>query len=129
MQHIMLYERMAYIVPGRVPGYRRTARGSIEVWWPDPPDEEKPVLIYLDTGFGKYERKVDSRGVLNLQEAAVALFGADRTTVYRLIKGGHLRAVNHQGKIFVPRQSIESYLIAVSRQRRGRRLGEGWGET
>lgn len=119
---------MPYILPGGVPGYRVTARGSIEVWWPDPPDAEKPVLVYRDTGFGRYERKVDSRGVLNLQEAAVALFGADRTTVYRLIKSGQLRAVNHQGKIFVPRQSIESYLIAASRQRRGRRLGEGWGE-
>ena len=122
----MLYERMAYLLPP-LPGYRRTARGSIQVWWPDPPDPQKPVLVYRDTGFGKYMREVGPRGVLDLQETAVALFGADRTTVYRLIKGGHLRALSQEGKILVPRKSIERYMEVASKQRRGRRLGEGWG--
>lgn len=117
---------MAYILPG-LPGYRVTARGPIEVRWPDPPDLQKPVILFRRFGFGTYKREVGPEGAFDIHEAAVALYGADRTTIYRLINGGHLRAVKREGKILIPRRAIERYLALVSRNRRGRKLGEAWG--
>ncbi len=114
-----------YVYPG-APRYRKIARGPIEVWWPIA-DPRAEMIVRRRIGIYIYERRVETRGLLDIQEAAVALNGADRTTVYRLIKSGRLRAMKDQGRILVPRQDIERYLMQVALQRRGRRLGESWG--
>ena len=116
---------MAYFWVGR-PRVWKIVRGSIEIVWPVPLNSRAPLRIRRRIGFYIVQRRVELEGLLDIQEAAVALNGADRTTVYRLIREGHLRAVKQGGRILVPRRELARYLIAVANRNRGRRLGQRW---
>jgi excisionase family DNA binding protein len=113
----MAYERMHRL---------RLNRGGIEVEWVLPLGSSAPLIVRRLNGVRFQEWEVGPNDFLDVQEAAVALNEADRTTVYRLIREGRLAARMIRGKIAIPRHSLEKYLIQAMEQRRGRRLGEKW---
>ncbi len=72
-----------------------------------------------------YARPVGPRSLLTRQEAAAALGGANRVTVYRLLRDRQLRTVrqNPDGDPLIPLTDIQRYLRDKASEPRGRPLG------
>jgi excisionase family DNA binding protein len=83
-------------------------------------------MVERRIGAQVWQRSVEQFDYLDVPEAALAMNGADRTTIYRLIREGRLRAIQRDGAILIQRAEVDRYLRAAASQGRGRRLGQRW---
>lgn len=102
-------------------------RGPITVYWDDPIGGPfSSLVVERRVGPRVWRRTVGPVDYLDVPEAALAMMGADRTSVYRLVREGSLRAMQRDGGIWIQRAEVDRYLAAVANQGRGRRLGQRW---
>jgi excisionase family DNA binding protein len=112
---------MAYEFNGRP---QVIERGGISIMWDPLPSPDAQMIIRRRVGAYHYERRIGPNGNLDVLEVATALGGANRSTIYRLLQSGHLRAVRDQGRLVIPRRDVERYIERSLAPRRGRKLGQ-----
>lgn len=93
----------------------RSTSGTLPVWG----------IATVSLGPQMYARPVGPQALLTRQEAAAALGGANRTTIYRLLRTRKLRVRRQtpEGEPLIPLTDVQRHLHTKRTHRRGRPLG------
>ena len=79
-------------------------------WWDNPPGPGQGGTVERLIRGKVYERRVGSRDLLDVQEAAAALGNLHPLSVYRLIQQGRLAVVRRGRQVLIRLSEVKRYL-------------------